>query len=80
MRWLNGAGDAGLKDFRIDLQLAGKKTVLMNRWEKRFREDMSGFTFGFNFEKATTEAVQGCEGSTGHHRIVKYVSIALFSD
>ncbi|TCD66859.1 hypothetical protein EIP91_000813 [Steccherinum ochraceum] len=72
MRWLNGADDAEIKDFRIDLQLGGKRTVLMNRWEKRFKEDMSGLTFGFNFEKATTKLVQGCEGSTGHHRIVRY--------
>ncbi|THH19456.1 hypothetical protein EUX98_g8774 [Antrodiella citrinella] len=64
--------DGTAKDFRIDMQLAGKKTVLFNRWEKRFQENMSGKTFGFGFEAATTRKVRGCEASIGHHRIVKY--------
>ncbi|KAJ7644789.1 hypothetical protein FB45DRAFT_898670 [Roridomyces roridus] len=77
MRWidganLNGGPDAAPpKEFRIDLQLAGR-TVLFNRWEKRTRENYSGFSYGFNFEKASTEPAPGCEDSTGHHRIVKY--------
>ena len=76
LRWLKGVPDGEeLKDFRIDMQLAGKKTVLLNRWEKRTRETMPGNTFGFGFEKAATNAVNGCAGSTGHHRIIKYVSI-----
>ncbi|KAJ7776845.1 hypothetical protein DFH07DRAFT_877028, partial [Mycena maculata] len=72
MRWIDGA-DAELppKDFRIDMQLAGR-TVLFNRWEKRTRENYSGFTYGFNFEKASTDPALGCEESSGHHRIVKY--------
>lgn len=48
--------------------------MLLNRWEKRTRENFSGFTFGFNFEKASTDPAAGCEESSGHHRIVKYVS------
>ncbi|GLB38579.1 putative geranylgeranyl pyrophosphate synthetase [Lyophyllum shimeji] len=68
LRWVSGTAP---NDFRIDMQLAGK-TVLLNRWENRYREQMSGRTFGFNFEKASTVAAPGCEGSTGHHRIVRY--------
>lgn len=78
MRWLNDT-EGDLKDFRIDLQLAGKKTVLVNRWEKRFKEAMHGNTFGFAFEKACTKPVFGCEKSTGHHRIIKYVSTQLLT-
>ena len=69
MRWIS-AGDVW--DFRIDMELAGKQTVLFNRWDARTRENMPGYTYGFNFEKAMTAAVPGCEKGTGHHRIVKY--------
>ncbi|KAG6909281.1 hypothetical protein DXG01_001225 [Tephrocybe rancida] len=67
LRWINGTGD----NFRIDIQLAGK-TILFNRWEDRYQEQMSGRTFGFNFETASTRSAPGCESSTGHHRIVRY--------
>lgn len=73
LRWIAGPGPhQEVKPFRIDLQLAGKKTVLFNRWEKRYREAMSGFTFGFNFEKASTVPGVDCENATGHHRIICY--------
>lgn len=79
MRWLLYPGaDSGepLKEWRIDLQLGGKKTVLMHRWEKRTRENAtpprSGC--GLNFERESTIPAKGCERSTGHHRIVQYVS------
>ncbi|KDQ49911.1 hypothetical protein JAAARDRAFT_74462 [Jaapia argillacea MUCL 33604] len=68
LRWIEGT--AG-RDFRIDMQLAGKRTVLLNRWETHTREYASP-SFGFNFEKKTTQYTSGCEQSTGHHRIVKY--------
>jgi hypothetical protein len=77
LRWINGSTGT-TKDFRIDMQLAGKNTVLFNRWEKRNRESLSGRpydSFGFGFEKATTTPAVGCEKSTGYHRIVKYVRI-----
>ncbi|THU82135.1 hypothetical protein K435DRAFT_831724 [Dendrothele bispora CBS 962.96] len=70
LRWIGGAPDA--RDFRIDLQLAGEKTVLFNRWEKKTTEESSGYTFGHNFERVSTHHADGCEESTGHHRIVKY--------
>lgn len=69
-RW---AGGGEVRDFRIDLQLAGKKTVLMNRWEKRNREMFNGRTYGFSFEKASTNYAPECKDSAGHHRIVTYV-------
>ncbi|KNZ78252.1 hypothetical protein J132_01231 [Termitomyces sp. J132] len=67
LRWISGSAN----DFRIDVQLAGK-TILLNRWENRYKEQMSGRTYGFNFEEASTRPAPGCENSTGHHRIVRY--------
>lgn len=72
LRWISTPDP---KNFRIDTQLAGKHTVLLNRWENGTRESMDGrgySTYGFSFEKASTKPAQGCEDSTGHHRIVKY--------
>ena len=71
LRWIDGS--AGGRALRIDAQLAGNGTILLNRWERRTREYGSG-SYGFNLEKATTAPVQGCEETTAHHRIVKYVS------
>ncbi|KAF9452960.1 hypothetical protein P691DRAFT_802815 [Macrolepiota fuliginosa MF-IS2] len=69
LRWTLGGQ---VKDFRIDTQLAGSKTVLLNRWERRTREQFSGRTYGLNFEKASTTPATGCNETSGHHRIVRY--------
>lgn len=74
LKWVGGTSD---KEFRIDTQLAGDTTVLLNRWEKRNQEASGGFTFGFSFEEATTKTAKGCEGTTGYHRIVTYVSSSI---
>ncbi|THH16178.1 hypothetical protein EW146_g4426 [Bondarzewia mesenterica] len=63
--WIDGSA---AMDFRIDVELAGNRTVLFNRWEARHQERMSGRTFGFQFERATTTAAPGCEDSTAHLR------------
>lgn len=70
----NGRAD----DFRIDLQLAGKRTVLMNRWEKTTKCWSSNLkevvpNYGYNFEKASTRPIKGCENTQGHYRIIQYV-------
>lgn len=69
MRWIDGYAGRG---FRIDAQLAGSGTVLLSRWETRTREQGLPTSYGFNFEEASTTPAAGCEGSTSHHRIVKY--------
>lgn len=46
----------------------------MNRWEIEDREIANSGSRGFSFEKRTTRAVKGCEESTGHYRVVCYVS------
>ncbi|KAK0232576.1 hypothetical protein IW262DRAFT_2949 [Armillaria fumosa] len=60
------------QSFRIDLQLAGTKTVLCNRWEPKSRLRVFG-GYGYNFEDTMTHAAPGCErSSAGNHRIVTY--------
>jgi hypothetical protein len=76
--WL-GVTPGKKKDFRIDLQLAGEKTALFTRWEKKTRITGNEGSFGHNFEKASTKHAAGCSDSTSHHRIVKYVSPICFS-
>lgn len=74
LRWIDGRGDSKRqRPFRLDLELAGKRTVLLNRWEEN-RLAPPGMGYGFGFEKETTVPAPGCENSTGHHRIVQYVS------
>ncbi|CAA7262952.1 unnamed protein product [Cyclocybe aegerita] len=68
LRWVNGTS----RDFRIDLQLAGEKTILMNRWSARYREVFNGRTYGFSFERESTDPVPGCRGTQSHHRIITY--------
>lgn len=70
LRWIH----ADRKEFRIDTQLVGRRTVLLSRWEKRTQEMVAGpyLQFGTSFENETTRKAPGCEKSTGHHRIVKY--------
>ncbi|KAH9919325.1 uncharacterized protein B0H18DRAFT_1096175 [Fomitopsis serialis] len=72
LRWINEDGTA--KEFRIDTQLAGRRTVLLNRWEKKTREmpSMQYSTYGFSFERESTNKAPGCAQASGYHRIVKY--------
>jgi hypothetical protein len=73
LRWINDTESEPEAEFRIDMQLAGTKTVLFNRLEKTLLQQMPGFTYGFHFEEAATNQVQGCENSTGYHRVISYV-------
>lgn len=74
-RWANYNGtNPQLKDFRIDMQLAGERTVLLNRWEPFTTVKANSRSFGYSFERVCTVPEIECEEATGHHRIVKYVS------
>jgi hypothetical protein len=73
LRWIGGNHE---KDFRIDTQLSGKNTVLLNRWEPRYKDQMPGYTYGFNFEKEATFIAPGCETAVGHHRVLTYVGFS----
>ena len=71
LRWAAAAEDT--RDFRIDLQLAGKKTVLMTRWDNKTTEPFVGFTYGFNYFNQSTK--KGHPECTGHHRVINYVCV-----
>ena len=58
------------------MELAGSKTVLLNRWEQITKEQPgTRRSYGFNFEEAMTVPSPGCERGTGYHRIVTYVGL-----
>jgi len=76
LRWITAAPGDPPRDFRIDVELAGSKTVLLNRWEQITKEQPgTRRSYGFNFEEEMTDPDPGCERGTGHHRIVTYVSL-----
>ena len=67
--------------FRIDIQLAGERTMLLHRWEAP-QTEFSEFTgWSRNFEYDSTAPGPGCERGTlvGHHRVVSYVMSLLSS-
>ncbi len=81
LTWVEGKDKGGwIDDFRIDLQLCGIGTVLMQRWEPRavYASENSGF--GDSFERESTSPGPGCEEGiiAGHNRIISYVSSLNF--
>jgi len=74
LRWINGTAEE--KDFRIDIDLAGNRTIVLTRWEARDKEG-AGWGYGQNFVSATTRAAENCKDSTGHHRVIKFASDSL---
>ncbi|GJE88252.1 hypothetical protein PsYK624_043350 [Phanerochaete sordida] len=73
LSWL-GSG-ARREDFRIDVQLAGARTLLFQRWEPRASEIVGeGRGFGHSYEEHCTTTPPGLERwkSTGHHRVISY--------
>jgi len=64
------------RDFRINLDFAGKGTVLFTRWEPETL-DGPGPGFGSEFAKVSTMPAKGCEKATGHHRVVTYTFAGL---
>jgi len=76
LRWLNPSEGREVRDFRIDVELVGAKTIMLNRWEFRDREPPTGRSYGFAFEAATSRAAPGCPIS-GHHRAITYDMLDL---
>ncbi|KAI0246423.1 hypothetical protein BJV78DRAFT_1356176 [Lactifluus subvellereus] len=74
LRWLSPSAGREVRDFRIDADLIGTKTVLLSRWEDRNHwtdYPPTGRSFGFAFEAATTRPAPGCP-SSGYHRAITY--------
>ena len=68
--WANNKSDL----WKIDTQLAGNKTVLMNGWAPVTKQTNGrSESYSFNFERACTHPAPNCESGTGHLRIVTYV-------
>lgn len=73
MRWLDPSPGRAVRDFRIDVQLVGGKTLILSRWESPAREVHTGRSFGHAFETAMTRAAPDCPSSEGHQRVITYV-------
>ncbi|CCL99524.1 uncharacterized protein FIBRA_01542 [Fibroporia radiculosa] len=73
LRWILDT-DGTAREFRIDTQLVGKRTVLFNIWHKNTKErtDPTIWTYGYNFEHESTVRAAGCEIGIEHDRIVRY--------
>ncbi|KAG7440084.1 uncharacterized protein BT62DRAFT_643654 [Guyanagaster necrorhizus] len=59
-------------DFRMDLQLAGSKTVLCTRWEPKVLMSADPGGYGRNFERMLTRPAPGCTNAASHHRVITY--------
>ncbi|EJD50996.1 hypothetical protein AURDEDRAFT_160137 [Auricularia subglabra TFB-10046 SS5] len=78
LRWIRSRGKAALlREFRIDVDVAGDKTILLTRRELRANEPhiKNAHGRGLAFERAATR--DESDGAAympymGHHRIVKY--------
>ncbi|KAN0139682.1 hypothetical protein V8E53_002344 [Lactarius tabidus] len=71
LRWLNPSPGRAVRDFRIDVQLLGAKTLVLSRWESPTREIHTGRSFGHAFETAMTCVAPDCP-SSGHQRVITY--------
>ncbi|KAI0088709.1 hypothetical protein BDY19DRAFT_890744 [Irpex rosettiformis] len=76
LSWIEHKEKGGrIDEFRIDLQLCGVGTVLMQRWEPHAVYDARNSGYGDSFEKESTSPGPDCEKGiiTGHSRIISYV-------
>lgn len=72
LRWIDNKAD---RDFRIDIELVGEKTVILSRFLEGVEINATEHRgFGHNFETAyTTSKLFESKKELGHHRIVEYV-------
>ena len=63
LRWLNPSEGREVRDFRIDVELIGAKTIVLTRWEGRTREPPTGKSYGFSFEAATARPAMSCSAN-----------------
>ncbi|KAI9433788.1 hypothetical protein BJY52DRAFT_1218590 [Lactarius psammicola] len=71
LRWLNPSSGREVRDFRIDVQLVGTKTLVLSRWERPTHEMQTVRSYGHAFEAAMTRAAPDCP-SSGHQRAITY--------
>jgi len=69
LRWATGKTD---RDFRIDLELVGERTVVLSRWEEHNKQmPYANSGYGRNFEVVYSTS-PGKKRALGHHRIIEY--------
>lgn len=71
LRWLNPSPGREVRDFRIDVQLVGTKTLVLSRWESPTHETHTGRSYGHAFEETMTRAALDCPSSV-HQRAITY--------
>ena len=76
LRWLNPSPGRAVRDFRIDVQLVGTKTLILSRRENLNCEVHTGRSYGHAFETTMTRAAPDCP-SSGHQRAITYVRFLL---
>jgi hypothetical protein len=78
-RWAVGGTKKKLDPFRIDVDLAGNTCLFTRREERDAEMVYRPMGFGNSYEKAATRLPPGCEGMTGHSRIVSIVHVYAIS-
>lgn len=74
LAWATGQSD----QWRVDTQLAGTNTVLLNgRLPVVKGASGQGVSYSFNFTNASTYPASGLRNEPNHHRIVAYVRTPL---
>ncbi|KAH9175656.1 hypothetical protein EDB89DRAFT_328084 [Lactarius sanguifluus] len=71
LRWLDPSPGKAVRDFRIDVQLVGTKTLVLRRWESPTDGGHINRSYGHAFQAAMTRAAPDCP-SSGHYRVVAY--------
>ncbi len=76
LKWLERGGTL-LPPFRIDLELAGRRSLLLTRRDIKPSTWVANlWSYGHWFHMLSTEPASGCEvGAGSHHRIITYVSV-----
>ncbi|KIJ45904.1 hypothetical protein M422DRAFT_226958 [Sphaerobolus stellatus SS14] len=69
--WRWAVNDPKAGTFRIDIDMVGEKTILMQRWDLELTQQ-GGPGYEKEFEAASTTPGPGCELAVGHHRIISY--------
>ncbi|KAH9046232.1 hypothetical protein EDB84DRAFT_1435628 [Lactarius hengduanensis] len=71
LRWLDPTPGRAVRDFRIDVQLVGNKTLVLRRWESPAGGGLTNRSYGNAFQAEMTRAAPDCP-SSGHYRVVAY--------
>ncbi|KAH9060203.1 hypothetical protein EDB87DRAFT_1617708 [Lactarius vividus] len=71
LRWLDPSAGKAVRDFRIDVQLVGTKTLVLGRWESPTGGGHINRSYGQAFQAEMTRAAPGCP-SLSHYRVVTY--------